>query len=189
MRAADFMQRALLSLMVVVLPVVSGCATVTEPVEAQHAILEIEYANFAWVPTWKGFVIDSTGAIYSYDLGGKQWTVKDPNHPTTAELQAKYATGRALVRTLAANETQSLFTLLRSAAHGTVSDPVNRCADAGVLSYSGYEGLDTPTTNKIVLRTEGDMIRENKSQAARELATKLAGLGLLIPISGCQPGN
>jgi hypothetical protein len=165
----------------------AGCSISTEPHVLSATVLEVQYANFAWTPTYRGFVIDSTGAIYSYDLGGKQWTVADPDHPTTAELAAKYDSDRKLVKSLSASERAELFDLAARSQTGSVSTPVNRCADAGALTYTVYSSAEGEPTRRVLLRAEGDLIAENTASAAKTLAAKLAALALIQPISGCQP--
>lgn len=159
----------------------------TEPQLSSATVLEVQYTNFAWVPTYRGFVIDSTGAIYSYDLAGKQWTVADPEHPTNAELAAKYSSDRKLVKSLSASEKAELFDLAERSQSGSVSAPINRCADAGYLTYTVYASVEGERTRRVLLRAEGDLIAQNTASAAKTLAAKLAALSLIQPISGCQP--
>ncbi len=188
MRAAKRLVLRLSVLATVATVATAACATgTTEPPLTSSAVLEVQYVNFAWFPTWKGFVIDSAGGVYSFDLAGKQWAVADPEHPTRAELAAKYASGRTLVRTLPASEARELFALVREAAAGSVTSPVNRCADAGYLTYSAYQATAGERSERILLRAEGDEIRDNRASAARQLARRLASLGLMTPIEGCQP--
>jgi hypothetical protein len=82
-----------------------------------------------------------------------------------------------------------LFALAAQVDEQDGTEPVMQCADAGILSYSVYVPAVGGRARRVVLRSEGDLIRENKSAAARELARKLADHRFFTPIEGCQPVN
>ncbi|HET6762326.1 MAG TPA: hypothetical protein VFH27_01610, partial [Longimicrobiaceae bacterium] len=93
---------SLLALAAAVLPSAAGCAdtTLTGGTPPGEYVFEIDYANFAWVPTRTGLVVDTSGDVWSFDYGDKARTEGQQDGHTGAELAAKYAHGRQLVRHL-----------------------------------------------------------------------------------------
>jgi hypothetical protein len=171
------MKRSLLPIVVFSLAL-PACASVTEPAPIAGSLIEIEYTNYAWVPTNRGFVIDGNGRVYSWDRAGKQWNPSDAENPTEAELTAKYE-GKAQARTLPGGDASNMFALANTAASGSLSAPVNHCADAGETTISAWIPRGNGHMKRVLIRMEGDIVQENKSAAARSLAAKVDELALL----------
>jgi len=142
------------------------------------SVIELEYVNYAWVPTYKGFTIDATGNLFSWDRSGEQWKPADEEHPTADELSSKYSKKTA-VRTIGAGDVQKYFALATEASKGTLTSPMNRCADAGEWVLSAYLPTDNGRLNRVLIRQEGDMVRENTSSAAKDLAARIDKLALM----------
>lgn len=68
----------------------AGCTAVTPPGVTPGTCLEIEYVNHAWVPTWRGVMIDATGAVQGWDLGGQRWEAADETYVSAAALREKW---------------------------------------------------------------------------------------------------
>ena len=166
----------------------AGCAGITTPIITSSTVFEVEYVNFAWVPTWRGFAIDSTGTISRYDLRGQPWQPKDEELPTRAELAAKHHTNAVPVGSVGDAELQAMQERAGPAAAGPLSAPQYGCADAGTVTYSVYL-LDAGRGGyrRVVLRREGDIAQLNQSAPGRALADWLRTLQLLPTIDGCQP--
>ena len=183
------MRRTLAALMV--LGATACAATTTEPEfnDEAPALLEIEYTNAAWAPTWNGYYIDSSGALYSWNASERNLSTYPRDEELThAELMQKLTARRQKVRDLSTTELQDIAELIPAAANGNLTTPQSRCADAGQLVFRAYtydsqRGLFKPVT----LRVEGDVVRKNTSGAAQEIYEYLDELGVAQHINGCQP--
>jgi len=170
---------------------VAACATASEPDFQDEApvLLEIEYANWAWIPTWKGYYIDSGGALYSWDASDRDPPSQQRSELTHAELMQKLTTKREKLRDLSKDELSDIANRIPAAAAGALTEPIGRCADAGTLVFRAYTFDSQRAVFKpVLLRSEGDLIRENTSGAARAIYEYLDDLDLVQHISGCQPG-
>src|SRR5687768_11128942 len=85
----------------------SACRTISETddlpdVDRSGTVLfEIEYVNYAWVPTWKGYYVDSGGSVFSYDRSADRTSFPtDKTEYTHEELIEKLSVKRAHVREL-----------------------------------------------------------------------------------------
>jgi len=165
-----------------------GCASTTAPGPTGGTIFEVEYVNFAWVPTWKGFAIDSTGAIHSYDLEGKPWEPQDPDYVTRAELASKYTANPRPAGVVDPAKFRAMQDRAGHAAAGPLSEPQSRCADAGTTTYSAWiydPGQDA--YRRVLLWREGDIARVNQSTDATAITDWLMARQLLPRQDGCQP--
>lgn len=182
------MLRGMIAIAALLLLPLTGCSTITGPAANGATVFEVEYVNFAWVPTWRGFVIDSTGAIHSYDLKGKRWEPSNVDYPKRTELTAKYAADSKPAGNVDPATFQAMSQRAGGAAAGPISDPVNRCADAGTITYTAWlYDPEQDAFRRVVLYQEGDMARLNQSADGRALATWLKSLQLLPGFQGCQP--
>ena len=168
----------------------SACAPaiVDPPTTGQAYLFEVSYVNFAWGLRWVGIVIEADGAIVAYERE-EPWVPAQWESFTGEELAEKYAPNR---RTIGHVPSDDL--LERLARVGDIGDgyesPNLACADAGGVSYEAYAydpagGRYTP----IVVRQEGDLIRQNTSGAGRELAEWLiavAGETAIPELTGFQ---
>jgi len=156
----------------------ASCTEPLAPPEPGDVLFEVEYLNFAWVPTWQGFVVEADGEVYAYDLGDttRQWPPEDDDF-SAAELAAKYAHGRRLVRAVSPTEVSSMYSRVDFALAGTVTPPLGVCFDAGIVRYSAllFDG-STGTYHRVLLHQRGDVARTNTAPAAREMYQWLAGV-------------
>lgn len=166
----------------------AGCDGVVSPADPGTTLFEVEYVNFAWVPTWQGFVIDSTGATHSYDLKGKAWNPSNADYPKRTELLAKYATNSRPAGNVDPATFQAMRDRAGRAAAGPLSQPRNRCADAGTIAYSAWlYDPEQDAFRRVLLWQEGDVARLNESSDGRAVAEWLRSLQLLPGFQGCQP--
>ncbi len=162
----------------------------------QEFLFEVEYVNFAWGITWKGFYIDRVGKIIAYDRGDVPWTPEDERSIREDELVEKYAPGRRVVGQVSPATLLEGFTLIpRVEVKFSQSDIV--CYDAGGLGFTAF-AYDVPSARYIplTLREEGTHPRQNTSVAAKRLARWLAGLVRELQVPGvslfgdaCAPGR
>lgn len=166
----------------------AGCTSISAPVDAEGTLFEVEYVNFAWVPTSTGFVIEPSGRIHSFDLGGRPWTTADDEWVSGPELEAKWATNSEEKGTVSSSVVEQMSARVGAAAAGGLSEPVNRCADAGTITYSAYRYDPTRAKfQRVVVRREGDIAQLSKSLAGRAIADWLVSLELYRGFDGCQP--
>lgn len=169
-------------------------ASCTEPLASpEHGavLFEVEYVNFAWGRSWHGFVVESDGKVYAYDLSDtSQWPpAEEEDHVPAPELEAKYAHQRRLVTAVSATEAASRYARVGDALAGTLTPPQGFCADAGTVRYSAllYDA-STQTYRRLLLHQAGDIARTNTSPAARELYRWLAEVTLPgTDRSACDP--
>jgi hypothetical protein len=166
----------------------AGCGLINEVQNDTRILLEIEYINNAVGPTYSGFVIEGSGDIYRYDRQGAAFAFQDSAELEPADLEGKFAPVKTLVATRPPEEILPLLNLINVAATGDYSEPKQECADAGTLSYRGYE-FDTirGRYNPVLLRSEGDFAVVNTSQAAQELIAYIRSLDLIEELLGCDP--
>ena len=169
---------------------VNGCKNDTAGPENSRApvLLEIEYVNYAWVPTFKGFFLDAQGDIYSYDREGAQWPDRDSQVLTEKQLLDKFSLKRELVQSVGGPAATSVAAKIALINQSQLSQPKTECADAGVLTYRAYtHGAIDGTYVPVLLRAEGDVARLNTSAAAQELIAYIRSLELITEMLGCDP--
>lgn len=153
------------------------------------ALFEIEYMNYAYLPTWKGFYIDASGKLYSYDRSAVSDSMPaERSEYTHAELMEKFGVNRRLVRSISTASLQDMAELIPDAAGGSVTEPEDRCADAGILRFRAFiYKANTGKFEAVPLRMEGDRVQVNESEAAETLYEWLDDLKLVNHIESCQP--
>lgn len=171
----------------------AACNNAAEPgteivptAQSGHVLLEIEYVNFAWVPTWLGFYVDTDGNVFSYDRKGVAW--ESDGILTEDQLEEKFSLNRTLVASRDRLEIDALARRITQVVPDQLSQPSSPCADAGILTYRAYH-FDplTRTYRPVLLRAEGDRAQQNLSPAAQELVAFLKSLSLRNSWPDCQP--
>jgi hypothetical protein len=174
----------------------SSSPTATVDEIEQEFLFEVEYVNFAWGVTWKGFYIDRLGEIVVYDRGDLPWAPEVERSIREDELVKKYALGRRSVGQVSPASLVEGFALIRKVKEEfSQSDIV--CYDAGGLGFTAF-AYDAPSARYVplTLREEGTHPRQNTSAAARELTRWLTALVRELEIPGvslfgdqCAPGD
>jgi hypothetical protein len=167
----------------------AACNEATAPdADTGSVLLEIEYINYAWVPTYFGFYVDATGDVYSYDRQGTPWQHGEDRTITEEQLIEKLSLKRTLVTTRDSMEVASIANRIAEVNTNQLSAEKIQCADAGALTYRAYKyNPGNRTYQPILLRVEGDLARQNTSQAAQELIAYIRSLDLLEELLGCDP--
>jgi hypothetical protein len=153
----------------------------------QTYLFEVEYVNFAWGLAWRGLVIDREGNVNAYDHGHEVWSHAANDSHTEADLATKYAHGARYVgRIDEATVAQQFGKISRIADQ--LSAPEHPCADAGAFTYRTfiYES-ETSRYRPLLLRQEGDVVLENTSSVAQELAGWLRNLVSALDAAGVEP--
>lgn len=166
----------------------AGCAEATGPDEADRVYFEIEYINYAWTPTYFGFIVEGSGRVFRYDRNAVQWQPQDDASWTRETLEAKFAPNKTQVDSVSAAEVAAAAAKIDAAASGQLSPPRMQCADAGKLTYRAYRySSETGRYSPVLLRVEGDVAQQNTSEAAQELIAYIRSLDLLEELLGCDP--
>lgn len=143
----------------------------------QKILFQAGYANYAWSPTHSGFLIDSIGNVFCYNLPSKWKDVDSLNQLSSQDMDFNLAQTDGICFTINTAELKSKLNLLLIASRAKISAPKNEGADGGVSYYFGYTfNMKTNTYKEITLKQVGDWSIENKSKAAEELATWLFDL-------------
>lgn len=165
-----------------------GCAGTTGPADPTGTFFEVEYVNFAWVPTWRGIFMDSTGAIYRYDLDGSVADGAEDEYVPGAALHAKWQRKRESAGQIGPGTFAELAGRVPAAADGTLTTLEHRCNDAGTVTYSAYRyQAARGAFRRVILRREGDIAQRNESAAARAIAERLEQLALMPRFPDCAP--
>lgn len=166
----------------------AGCNSVTAPVDAAGTLFEVEFANYAWVPTYYGFVIDGEGTVHRFDFDGKTWEGSGRERLSERELEAKWRHGAEVTGDVDEGTVEAMQARVAGAAAGTLTSPQNLCADAGGITYSAYRyDPEAREFQRVILQREGDVGQVNQSADARAIVEWLISLELIPRIEGCQP--
>jgi hypothetical protein len=168
----------------------SACASDLLPPQVPTGgyVFEVEYANYAWTPTWYGISVDENGDVWAWDASDRAHPGTEPDLPHTADLAAKYAHHRRLVRHLDPAQVAARTALIGAAQAGPLLPPVGRCADAGGYRFRAFRyDAGTDTYTPVLLHQNGDLARENASAAAHELTEWLRGLDARFAGRSCEP--
>ncbi len=153
-----------------------------------QVLLEIEYVNYAWIPTYFGFFVDAGGDVYSYNREGTPWAHGEDRVVTEEELTEKFSLKRTLVASRDSVEVALVKSRISQVNVSQVTNEKLQCADAGLLTYRAYKyNAANRTYEPVLLRVEGDAAQENVSPAAQELIAYVRSLDLLEELLGCDP--
>lgn len=167
----------------------AACEETTAPHGDTGAVLlEIEYVNYAWVPTYFGFFVNANGDVYSYNRDGTPWPHSEDRVISEEDLEEKLSLKRTLISTRDTAEMAVLKSRIGQVNEAQVSPERNQCADAGRLTYRAYKyNAGDRTYEPVLLRMEGDVAQQNTSAAAQELIAYVRSLDLLEELLGCDP--
>lgn len=179
---SDRERSGLRSSFVVALLFLVGCdGSPTAPVAEDDTplVFDIEaFYEFAWI----GMMIDESGAVWSYDQGGRSPLDCENlinNHLPGAcpgdriagsVLRAKAERGRSPLGALPPAEVSAQRARIEDVVPFSFRSPRPGCPDAGVFSFAAYRyDRGTDTYSIVLLRHEGAQVRQNDSPAALEI--------------------
>lgn len=149
----------------------------------QTFLFEISYTNYAWGYQLRGLYIDRQGQVYSYDHSHAVWQPSDPQAYTEEELLQKFESRKELTGTVEEDTLAGMFRLIESASQGRLSEPVQKCADAGTTAYLAYRfDKDSGKYISVLLYQTGDWAQKNLSDSAKTLYE------WLFTFEGWEPG-
>lgn len=142
------------------------------PADAGEFLFEVESVNFAWGARQAGAYVDREGVVWSYRVDAPRPAEEREEREawTAEELRAKYAQNRERIATVPPEEVARMAALVADAADGPLGEPVQRCNDAGVVSFRAWRyDASSDLYRPVLLRAEGDRARANRSDAAETL--------------------
>jgi hypothetical protein len=136
----------------------------------QKVLFQVDYINFAWGYQHSGFLIDSSGHVYCYQLP-KDWNNCDSNRfLTVSEMDSNLNWTDSICYTINKHELDLKKQLIIEASKGTISEPIHEMYDFGGIEYSGYLlNKKTQKYESILLKQTGDFQIDNSSHAAIDL--------------------
>lgn len=123
-----------------------------EPEKAKDdnkVLIEINYSNYAWVPTNKGIIICNNGDIYKYDISKEEL-----DYNMTLEEKSKYliSKGQKTNKKLSQSKLKSLKNYLKNYNDDNLISKNIGC-DIGMTYYTYY---DYENNTKVVISATGD---------------------------------
>lgn len=188
--------RLLIVLPAALIAAACGPAGPTEPSppEPQRYLFEVELQNHdpRFPAYWLGLVVEADGTVASYDRGVTpslpcshwwQWiTVSECTGSLTATQLASRYTARTELMRLSPAEIAARRAQVDRVADGPLRTPNLACNDSGVLGVVAFRyEAGTARYRPVILRLEGDQVRENLSPEAADLAAWLTALAEQIP--------
>ncbi|MFA6027148.1 MAG: hypothetical protein WC727_11995 [Ignavibacteriaceae bacterium] len=152
-------------------------SNVNEQIQSNSSIIfEVEYLNYAWGIEYHGVMIDTDGKEYSYNPAKDSvpFLFHADGLYTDQELQSKYQHVKTYIKTIPNDTLIWSHNLVNQVTTTNYSDTTYVGMDGGSTTYSIY--IFRPEINKyqqIVLKIEGDIAFNNKSQSAVTLAAWL----------------
>lgn len=166
-----------LSLILVSLTIIlSNCSKVKidDPVIAinQLVIFQFEYMNAAWGYQHFGYMVDSSGNVYTYKLPDK-WVFCDSTGTISeTNMLSNLNETDSISYKIDKQELHAKLSLIGPALKGSLSAPRHEMCDAGIASYCVYT-YDTArkTYKRFLLKQWGDIMIDNNSPAADSICT------------------
>jgi len=143
----------------------------------QQIYFQYEYVNYAWGYSHHGWLMDSTGAVWCYDQPA-QWNFPDSSGKLPElSMMENLAEADSLCYQIPVYNLAQKIPLIEAAADGTISEPENVMADAGISGYYAWiYDKEHQRYRRILLKEEGDWERENLSEEAETLYKWLEGI-------------
>ena len=142
-----------------------------QPSIEQKILLEVFHVNHAAGYTLKGFYIDHEGNVFGYDHSDGFWNRSASDAIGEKDLLEKYQHGNKKLGTVEAEDLAKYYRLIERASTGEVPE----AKDGGMRDYGSTYYLaflwqaDQSQYIPIILRQEGDWVRDNTSGSAGEL--------------------
>lgn len=147
-------------------------------IDDQTVFFQFEYVNAAWTFQHSGFIIDSDGNIYDYDLP-EDWNWPDKDEISLNDFTVNMSKTQKRTSTVSGSELSQMLNLVQQVKSGTLTEEKWVMADAGAESYSVYIASEDKTSLKhYLLQKRGDVYQKNNSSSADDITD------LLISIRG-----
>jgi hypothetical protein len=156
----------------------SSCISKDEYIDIDDGTMffQAEYVNHAWGYQHKGIIIDQMGNIHEYEKPEK-WVFAEENEISLEDFGNNLSKAETRLSLLPESDITRMKALAVQAKNGPVTGPDQQMYDAGTTSYSVY--IYDKSSHKLRqydLLWEGDLYKENTSEAAKEIVVWLKGL-------------
>lgn len=136
----------------------------------QRALFEVHYVNYAWIYTNNGFLIDSAGYVYTYNLKQTE-RVKDSSVISNDEMNYKFSISYKTGLKIPTDTLMFYVNKIYKASQGKLSQSESMMADAGILRCYAYTYNDRKKNyHQILLDQWGDVQISNNSEEAVKTA-------------------
>ena len=136
----------------------------------QKILFQYEYINCAWGFQHNGWIIDSSGTVYTYN---KPYNWIFPNSSdmiSSNEVENNLILTDTISFQIDREVLISKFHLLKKAAMGQTSKPINKGNDMGAYCSFGYTYNSVDGNYKqVLLKQTGDFLIDNSAKEAKEL--------------------
>jgi hypothetical protein len=146
----------------------------------QRILFQYEYVNYAWGFQHQGWLIDSCGKVYCYNIP-HNWTFCDNDgFITDSPMNVNVSATDSICKQVDIAELRSMAALIGPASNGKISTPVHEMCDAGgVSSVAFVYDSQNKQYKRVLLRQWGDFSSQNQSDAGRILANWLENVNLM----------
>jgi|GEM_PF-209761 len=146
-----------------------SCKTET-PLIQQKIVFEQHYVNSAWGYQNKGYLIDSSGYVRTFDLSKDSIKWNEPDKDgfiSTEKMNENLAHCKSIAGLINKDSLSYYAGKIWAASQGKISEPVNQMADAGSIVYSAFIfDKETKRYKKVMLKTWGDRMIDNNAPEA-----------------------
>lgn len=142
----------------------------------QRALFEVHYVNHAWGYTNNGFLIDSAGYVYTYNLKQTE-RVKDSSVISNDEMNYKFSISYKTGLKIPTDTLLFYLNKIHKASLGKLTQSETMMADAGIRRCYAYTYNDRKKSyHQILLDQWGDIQISNNSDEAVKIARWLQRL-------------
>ena len=156
-----------------------GCKkeTITVLDPNQKVFFQFDYINYAWGRMHQGWILDSSGNFHTYDEP-ENWIFPDSTDVITERaMQENLSKTQLGSKVVSTSELKQKIALIVKASKGKISEPENRMADAGILSYNAFiYDAENKEYKVVVLHQWGEWVKVNDAPEANELYEWLKNL-------------
>lgn len=139
--------------------------------DEQEILFEVNYVNYAWGYQNRGFFIDKTGRIRTYEKP-KDWKFASLGSLTAAEMDENLSKTTVFADyTVPQAELAQYVNLMKKVSDSDLTDPVNSRVDGGSTSQYVYRfDTGTKTYSTVLLQSTGDVDQFNRDPDARKIS-------------------
>lgn len=157
----------------ILLMVLISCNTET-PSISQNILFEKHYVNYAWGYQNNGYLIDSLGNVWTFDISKESIKWKEPDkdgYISAAEMNENKARCKTVVAIVHPDTLNYYSSKIWRASYGKISEPFNQMADAGSIVYSAFIYEEKSNRyKKVMLKTWGDWMIINSAPEAESIS-------------------
>lgn len=136
----------------------------------QKVYFQYQYLNYAWSYQNKGWIIDSTGNVYTFDKPDNWNFVDSTGIISEAHMNENLAKTTLATTKIDRTIVNEKIKLIDKAAAGELTKPKNEMADFGAITYASYiYDKEKKQYKEVLLNQYGDWSIENQSQEAKAL--------------------